>query len=220
MAMTPDEARRWWAFQPLPAALPPATGEVRPVLGPIDAFLQAPLERAGLEPLPAADKRTLLRRATFDLIGLPPTPEEVAQFLGDESPDAFAKVVERLLASPLYGQRWGRHWLDLVRYADYFQQNPKEHGQAARFELFEAWRYRDWVVEAFNRDLPFDEFVVHQIAGDRLDGPAGQSPYAGGLVATTVLAIGAWDNGDADKQHVVSDIVDDQINLIGQTFWG
>jgi cytochrome c553 len=219
-SMTPDDAKTWWAFQPLKPVTPPPVADRREVRGVIDEFLQAGIEKAGLTPLPAADKRTLLRRATFDLIGLPPSPEEVADFLSDDSPNAFAKVVDRLLASPHYGERYGRHWLDLVRYADYFQQDPKEHAQAARFELFEAWRYRDWVVAAFNRDLPFDQFVVHQIAGDRLASADGQVPYADGLVATGVLAIGAWDNGDADKQHVVADIVDDQINLVGQTFLG
>ncbi len=219
-AMTLDEARQWWAFQPPRHAAPPAVVDRSQVKGTIDQFVQAAIEQAGVAPLPEADKRTLLRRATFDLVGLPPTPQEVADFLRDDSPGAFATVVERLLASPHYGERWGRHWLDLVRYADYFQQNPKEHAQADRFELFEAWRYRDWVVEALNRDLPYDEFIVHQLAGDRLTSPTGESPYAGGLVATTVLAIGAWDNGDADKQHIVSDIVDDQINLVGQTFLG
>ena len=219
-AMTADEARSWWAFQTLRSAAPPPVADRSQVRGPLDQFLQAGIEAAGLRPLAAAERRALLRRMTFDLTGLPPTPQEIADFLADEAADALTKVVERLLASPHYGERWARHWLDLVRYADYFQENPREHGMSSSFELFEAWRYRDWVVRALNRDMPYDEFVVHQIAGDRLTDRAGRQPYADGLVATTVLAIGAWDNADADKQHIVSDIVDDQINLVGQTFLG
>lgn len=229
-----EEQRTWWSFQPLMPVTPPAAsgGTVR---NPIDQFLQARLDAVGLRPLGAADRRVLIRRATFDLIGLPPSPDDVAAFVADDSPDAFARLVERLLASPQYGERWGRHWLDLVRYADYFEPKPGSHGSAAKFEIFEAWRYRDWVVAAFNRDLPYDEFIVHQIAGDQLAGSGERSalaqppddnardqqpPYEDGLVATTVLAIGAWDNGDADKDKVVSDIVDDQINVVGQTFLG
>ena len=123
--------------------------------GDIDQFILARLEERGLSPTVPADKRTLLRRATFDLTGLPPTPEEIDEFLADESPDAFAKVVDRLLASPRYGERWGRHWLDVVRYADARDliQLPAES------DFREAWRYRDWVVDAFNRDLPYDEFI-------------------------------------------------------------
>ncbi|HJT36603.1 MAG TPA: PSD1 and planctomycete cytochrome C domain-containing protein [Pirellulales bacterium] len=229
-----DEQRGWWSLRPLAPVEPPAGGN-GPAANPIDRFLQVRLDSAGINPLPPADKRTLIRRASFDLTGLPPSPEKVEAFVKDPSPDAFARVVERLLDSPHYGERWGRHWLDLVRYADYFEPKPGSHGSAAKFEIFEAWRYRDWVVQAFNRDLPYDQFIVHQIAGDKLTDcraavsaasmQAGRphhnaAPYNDGLIATTVLAIGAWDNGDADKDKVVSDIVDDQINVIGQTFLG
>jgi hypothetical protein len=134
-----------------------------------------------------------LRRATFDLTGLPPTPEEVAAFLSDTSDRAFEKVVERLLDSPAYGQRWARHWLDVVRYADYHDFNPG--ARVASCEITEAWRYRDWVVSALNRDLPFDQFIVHQIAGDRLPNPTGEEIYPDGLVATTFLSNGVWDRG-------------------------
>ena len=126
-----------------------------------------------MQPAPPADRRTWIRRATFDLTGLPPTPEEVAAFLEDDSAHAFGHVVDRLLASPAYGQRWGRHWLDVVRYADYHDADPKT--RTASCELTEAWRYRDWVVESFNRDFPFDQFIVHQIAGDLLPSPDGRS---------------------------------------------
>jgi hypothetical protein len=214
------EARRWWSFQPLCRVVPPTVRNDADVLGPIDRFVQKRIEAAGLQPFPPADRRVLIRRATFDLIGLPPTPEEVDAFVSDPSPDAFTKVIDRLLGSPQYGERWGRHWLDIVRYADCFLEDPKTHGSAAKFEIFEAYRYRDWVVRSFNRDLSYDQFVMNQIAGDKLADPNGRTPNADGLIATTVLAIGAWDNGDADKDKVVSDIVDDQINVIGQAFLG
>ena len=214
------EARRWWSFQPLRPIVPPPVRDRAHVLGPIDRFVQQRIEAAGLQPFPAADRRVLIRRATFDLTGLPPTPEEVGAFLNDRSPDAFAKVVDRLLASPQYGERWGRHWLDVVRYADCFLEDPKTHGSSAKFEIFEAWRYRDWVVRSFNGDVSYDQFVMNQIAGDKLPDRHGQALNADGQIATTVLAIGAWDNGDADKDKVVSDIVDDQINVVGQAFLG
>src|SRR4029077_18590673 len=134
----------------------------------------------GITPAPPADRWTWIRRATFDLTGLPPSPEEVASFLTDQSPLAFDRVVDRLLASPAYGQRWARHWLGVVRYADYYDADPKT--RTASCELTEAWRYRDWVVESFNRDFPFDQFIIHQIAGDLLPSPAGEAIYPEGLI--------------------------------------
>jgi len=190
------------------------------VKDPIDRFILATLEGHGMAPARPADKRTLIRRATFDLTGLPPTPEEVEAFLKDDTADAFPKLVEWLLASPAYGERWGRHWLDTVRYTDYHAPDPKAHSSSSKFELFEAWRYRDWVVEAFNRDLPYDQFIVHQLAGDGLPSPSGEAIYADGLIATSFLVIGTWDNGDADKHKIVSDIVDDQIDVVGRAFLG
>ena len=130
----------------------------------------------------------------------------------------FEKVVDRLLASPAYGQRWARHWLDVARYADYYDADPKT--RTASCELTEAWRYRDWVVDAFNRDLPFDQFIVHQIAGDLLPDPDGKEVYPAGLIATTFLSNGVWDRGDADKEKIVSDMVDDQIDTVGKAFLG
>ena len=131
---------------------------------PVDAFILAKLESAGMQPAQPADKRTLIRRATYDLIGLPPTPEEVAAFVADESPDAFATVVDRLLASPHYGERWGRHWLDVARYA--------------RTDGPYAFTYRDYVIRAFNDDLPYDEFLLQQIAADQLDLGENKRPLA------------------------------------------
>jgi mono/diheme cytochrome c family protein/uncharacterized coiled-coil protein SlyX len=216
------ELTEWqrWAFQAPKAPPLPEVKHADWVKNPIDRFILATLEAKGMTPARPADKRTLIRRATFDLTGLPPTAEEVEAFLKDDAADAFPKLVERLLASPAYGERWGRHWLDTVRYTDYHAPDPKAHASSSKFELFEAWRYRDWVVDAFNRDLPYDQFIVHQLAGDRLPSPAGEAVYADGLIATSFLAIGTWDNGDADKHKIVSDIVDDQIDVVGRAFLG
>jgi hypothetical protein len=173
------------------------------VRNPIDRFILARLEDRGLQPASAADRRTLLRRVTFDLTGLPPTPGEMDAFLVDSSPDAFARVVDRLLDSPRYGERWARHWLDLVRYTDDFDQ---------------AWRYRDWVVNAFNKDLPYDQFITHQIAGDCLPAREPGGVNADGIVATTMLSLGPW--GGIDRKKRLADIVDDQIDTIGRGFLG
>jgi hypothetical protein len=153
-----NEGRRFWSFQPIARVEPPTLTGTN---SPIDAFVQAKLKEKGLSPAPQADKRTLIRRATFDLVGLPPTPKEVDDFLADTSPEAFDKVVERLLASPHYGERWGRHWLDVARYAD-------SNGMDENLAFGNAWRYRDYVVRAFNQDKPFDQFLIEQVAGDLL----------------------------------------------------
>ena len=178
----------------------------------------AKLDAAGVAPATAADRATWLRRATFDLTGLPPSPQDVTAFLSDSSNQAFENVINRLLDSPAYGERWARHWLDVVRYADYHDFNPG--ARVASCEITEAWRYRDWVVAAFNRDMPFDQFIEHQIAGDLLPSPDGEEVYADGLVATTFLSNGVWDRGDADKEKIVSDMVDDNIGVIGRAFLG
>ena len=210
--------RRWWAYQPLRVKPPPPVKQAAWAQTEIDRFVLAELESRNLAPAAPVDRRILIRRATFDLTGLPPTPDEVDAFLRDDSSEAFAPVVDRLLASQAYGQRWARHWLDVVRYADYHDADPK--ARTASCEPLEAWRYRDWVVESFNRDLPFDQFIMHQIAGDLLPNPTGDPLYPEGLVATTFLANGAWDRGDADKEKMVSDMVDDQIDAVGKAFLG
>ena len=248
--MTTEEAATWWSFQPLPDESPPVPSVPdelhRHAKNAIDHFILARLVRRNRElatvsgqrnqliPAPPADKRKLIRRATFDLTGLPPTPAEVNRFVSDTSDDAFAKVVDRLLSSPFYGQRWARHWLDVARYADFYDANPKT--RTASCEITEAWRYRDWVVDSLNRDLPYSHFVFHQIAGDLL-APAAKwsdrdvndlsrlrfdndSVYPDGLVATTFLTNGVWDRGDADKEKIVSDMVDDNIDTIGKAFLG
>jgi hypothetical protein len=208
-------ARRQWAFHKPAPVTPPAIGQAWG-RNPVDAFILQKLEEKGIAPAPAADRRTLLRRVTFDLIGLPPTPAEVADFLADQSPDAFGKVVERLLASPRYGERWARHWLDVVRYTD----SLDTRGFGGASDVAEAWRYRDWVVSAFNRDLPYDQFVTQQIAGDLLEEPSAASFDPAKIVATGMYAIGNWGTGDADKEKVYTDIVDDQIDVTGRAFLG
>ncbi len=151
----------WWSFKKLHSTPVPRSDPAHPIPNPIDAFVFTKLQEKGLKPAPKADKRTLIRRAYFDLIGLPPTPDQVDQFLQDTSPDAFEKVIDTLLSLPQYGERWGRHWLDVVRYAD-----------SAGFEgdvyYPNAWRYRDYVIKSFNDDKPYDRFVQEQIAGDEL----------------------------------------------------
>jgi hypothetical protein len=215
-----DERGRWWAFQPIEPIAPPEVKLTGWPRSEIDRFVLAELETRGMMPAQPADRPTLIRRATLDLTGLPPSPAEIDTFVADGSPDAFARVVDRLLASPAYGERWARHWLDVVRYTDYFYPEPNAHPRAALFELFEAWRYRDWVVAALNRDMPYDRFIVHQIAGDLLPSPDGGPVYPDGLVATGLLALSVFDNGDADKIKILTDIVDDEIDVVGKAFLG
>lgn len=156
------EARKHWAFQPVQRFEPPQVHRADWVLNPIDAFILAQLEERGWQPAPDAERRDWLRRVTFDLTGLPPTPQEIASFLNDERPGAEARVVDRLLDSPRYGERWAQHWLDVVRYAE-------SEGFEYDRHIPDAWRFRDYVIDAFNGDKPFDRFVMEQIAGDELD---------------------------------------------------
>src|SRR5262249_21121239 len=156
------EQRGFWSFQPVRNPAPPRVKDAGWTKSAIDRFILSQLEAKGLRPVPAADRRTLIRRATLDLTGLPPSPEDVDAFVSDRSPDAFAKVVDRLLASPRYGERWGRYWLDIARYSDDKLNSTQDEPYP------NAFRYRDWVIEAFNNDLPYDRFVKAQIAGDLL----------------------------------------------------
>src|SRR5258708_37844829 len=159
--ITPEQ-RAFWAFQPVRKPEPPPVKDKVWARAAIDRFILAKLEAQNLKPVRMADKRTLIRRATFDLIGLPPTPEELDAFVRDTSKDAFATVVDRLLASPHYGERWGRYWLDVARYSDDKLNSTQDEPYANSF------RYRDWVIRAFNEDMPYDLFVKAQIAGDLL----------------------------------------------------
>ncbi len=166
-----------WSFVPPKRQLaPPIDGATTD----IDAFLRAKSEKAGLISAPEADRRTLLRRLSFDLTGLPPAPAQVEAFLSDPRPDAYEKQVARLLASPEYGQKWARHWLDIARYAD-------SNGLDENLAHGNAWRYRDWVVDALNKDLPYDQFLTQQLAGDLLPGGPESAGY---LTATGFLTLG------------------------------
>ena len=171
--ITPEQ-RSFWSFQPIRTPAPPATADSQWPNSAIDRFILARLESKGIRPVKAAGRRVLIRRASLDLIGLPPTPEEVEAFVRDRSPLAFARVVDRLLASPHYGERWGRYWLDLARYADDRLNDTRDDPYP------NAYRYRDWVVQALNRDLPYDLFAKAQIAGDLLH-PEEPGRLAGGL---------------------------------------
>jgi hypothetical protein len=175
---------------------------------PIDAFILAKLEEAGLKPAPAADKRTLLRRVHLDLIGLPPTLEEQHAFLADTRPDAYERVVDQLLARPDYGERWARHWLDVVRYAE---TNGYERDGAKP----SAWRYRDYVIDALNKDKPYDRFVTEQLAGDELDDANAES-----MIATTFLRLGTWDDEPAEPMADRYDQLDDVLGTTATAFLG
>jgi cytochrome c553 len=211
-----EKQRQFWAFQPIKAVPVPAIHDKDWAKSDIDHFVLAALEAKKLAPAGPADKRALLRRATFDLTGLPPTAAQIDAFLEDDSPHAFARVVDRLLASPQYGEHWGRHWLDLVRYADARDliQLPPES------DFREAWRYRDWVVDSFNRDLPYSEFVRLQIAGDLLPAPQPGGVNKDGLVATGMLAIADFVPGEGDKDKMIADYVNDEIDVVGRAFLG
>jgi len=200
------EDRNHWAFRPLAEVDPPAVNDAAWLRTPIDRFVLARMEQEGLAPLPAADRLTLLRRVTFDLTGLPPTPEDVQDFLKDDSADAYEKVVQRLLASPAYGERWAQHWLDIARFAE---TDGFEHDHVRP----NAWRYRDWVIDAVNRDLPYDEFVRQQLAGDLLK-PA--DPAA--MIATGFLLCGPDMpdiNSQDERRHT---LLNEMTSTVGAVF--
>lgn len=206
----PGLATSWWAFQPLRESAPPT---VDPALAPtaIDAYL---VGRSGgaTQPLaPEADRRTLIRRATFGLTGLPPTAEEVEAFAADASPEAFGRVVDRLLATPHYGEQWARHWLDVVRYAD-------TAGETADFPVPVAWRYRNYVIDAFNADKPYDDFLREQIAGDILAQRGPRDRYAERVTATGYLAISRRFGFDSENYHHLT--IQDTIDTLGQSVLG
>ncbi len=198
------EERNYWAFQlPVKPAVPAGARN------PIDAFLSAALARQGLKRAPEADRVTLLRRAYLDLLGLPPTPAEAAEFLGDRSPDAWEKLIDRLLASPHYGERWGRHWLDVARYAD---SNGYEHD----FDRPNAWRYRDYVIRAFNQDKPYDTFLREQIAGDELPRVTADSQIATGFLRS-YAKVGFREQDNPEFRY---EYLDDMIATIGRGVLG
>ena len=202
-------ARKHWAFQPVKDSPTPAVRNKSWPRTNVDAFLLARMEQAGVTPTPDADRRTLIRRATFDLIGLPPTPEEVEAFINDTAPGAFARVVDRLLDSPHYGERWGRHWLDVVRYAD-------TCGNASDYPVPQAYKYRNYVLRAFNADLPFNQFIREQLAGDLLPA-ATETERLERTIATGYLAIARHFGGGKGEPHLT---IEDSIENMGRGFLG
>ena len=208
-----EQARRHWAFRPLGMASPPPVRDRSWPASPVDRFLIAKLEEKGLKPAPAAGKRTWLRRVTYDLTGLPPSPQEIRDYLADSSPDADTKVVERLLASPHYGERWARHWLDLVRFAE-------TNGHEFDNNKLDAWLYRDYVIRAFNEDIPYNVFVREHLAGDLLpEKRAGLAHYES-PVGTSAYWFGEVLNSATDSVKSRADQVDNQIDVFGKAFLG
>ncbi|MDB6037520.1 MAG: xly 1, partial [Verrucomicrobiales bacterium] len=201
-----------WAFKPLRSQKTPKTANSRWPQSPIDFFVLARLEAEKLQPAHAAQKRVLIRRATFDLTGLPPTPKQVEQFVDDSTPEAFSKVVDRLLATPQFGETWGRHWLDVARYAD-------SNGLEINTPFENAWRYRDYVVRSFNQDKPFNEFVREQIAGDLIDAVNDDDRYEK-ITATGFMALGPKVLGESDREKLIMDVVDEQIDVTTRAFLG
>jgi mono/diheme cytochrome c family protein len=204
----------WWSLRPVERPAPPEVRNTAWPRTPIDRFILSRLEQAGRSPAPEVDRVAFLRRARLDLLGLPPTPEEIDAFLADDAPNAVERLIDRLLASPHYGERWGRHWLDVARYgeSDGFENDKlRDH----------AWRYRDWVIDSFNRDLPYDQFVVAQLAGD-----VAELVTRDGIVATGFLVAGSWDEvqnvgkSQAERQRTHEEQIEELIAAVSQSFLG
>lgn len=205
------EYTRHWSFQPIRDVPVPEVKDKQWCKTSIDSFVRARQEAAGTRPAPPADKLTLIRRATFDLTGLPPTPKEIDAFLADTSPRAFEIVVDRLFQSPAYGERWGRHWLDVVRYAD-------TAGETADYPVPSAWRYRNYVIDSFNADKPYDEFLREQVAGDILASQGPREHYAERVTATGFLALSRRFGFDSENYHHLT--IQDTIDTLGQSVMG
>lgn len=203
-----DQDRGHWAFQRVGRPVPPVPQTGPAASHPVDAFIAQGLRDRQLAAAPEADRRTLIRRVSYDLLGLPPTPEEVEAFVGDRSDTAWERLIERLLASPHYGEKWGRHWLDLVRFAE---TNSYERDGAKP----NAWRYRDYVIGSFNADKPFDRFVREQLAGDELPDADDEA-----RIATGYYRLGIWDDEPADQEMARYDQLDDLVATTGQVFLG
>jgi hypothetical protein len=203
-----EEAKKYWVYQPVKRSPVPEVQNKEWVKSPIDAFILARLEAKGLKPVKPADKVALVRRVYYDLIGLPPTPQEVDAFVNSKDANAYEKLLEKLLASPQYGEKWGRHWLDVVRYAEtngYERDGPKPY----------AWRYRDYVIQSFNVDKPYTQFIKEQLAGDEMPG---FNPDA--VIATGFYRLGIWDDEPADPLQALFDGYDDIVATTGQAFLG
>lgn len=207
--------RAHWAWQPITPSSPPPVKNPDWCAQPTDQFILARLEQAGLSPAPPADRRTLIRRLYFDLTGLPPLPEAAEAFVADRRPDAYERLVDELLASPRYGERWARHWLDLVRYAETL-------GHEFDYPRHNAWRYRDYVIRAFNADVPYDQFVLEHIAGDLLPEPR-RHPVEGfdeSLIGTAFYWLGQQAHSPVDVRQHQADLIENQIDVLGKTFLG
>ena len=202
-----QEGRQFWSFRPVGRPTVPEA-DAAFVRNQVDAFILRKLNEKGLSPAPRADKRVLIRRVTQNLTGLPPTPREIEAFLADDSPNAFEQVVGRLLDSPHYGVRWGRHWLDVARYAD-------SNGLDENIGFGNAWRYRDYVVDSFNADKPYDRFLIEQIAGDLLPDADQQT-----ITATCFLQLGPKVMAEPDVEKLYLDVIDEQLDTLGKTFLG
>lgn len=208
-----DRAKGHWAFQPYTKPAPPGVHNKNWIRNDLDNFILADLEASGLEPAPEADRRVWLRRVTWDLTGLPPTESELEQFLADKSTQAFDAVVDRLLASTAYGERQARVWLDVARYAD-------SNGLDENLALENAWRYRDYVISSFNADKPYNTFVTEQLAGDLLPEPADKQQLRDRLTATGFLVLGPKMLAEQDKEKLLMDTVDEQVDVTTKTFLG
>lgn len=207
-----DKAREFWAFQPIAKPEIPAPKNGKWSAAEIDRFVLAKLEAAGLKPSTDAEPRVLIRRLYFDLIGLPPTPQQVDEFVADPSEQNLKKIVDRLLASDQFGERWGRHWMDVVRYAE-------STGMERNYTYPEAWRYRDYVIAALNADKPFNRFLTEQVAGDLLPFDNNQQRDEN-HIATGMLALGPKSLNERDKEKFAMDIVDEQIDVVSRAFLG
>lgn len=202
------ESKNYWAFKPVSLPTPPAVKNSAWVKTPIDAFILSKLEAKGIQPSPAADKLALIRRATYDLTGLPPSPEEIDSFVNGKDPAAYEKLIDRLLASQHYGEKWARHWLDVVRFGEtngYERDGPKPF----------AWRYRDYVIRSLNSDKPYDLFIKEQLAGDELPGENTEA-----IIATGFYRLGLWDDEPADPKQARFDEMDDIVATTSQGFLG
>ncbi len=204
------EAREFWAFQPVEETAPPRVEDVTWPRTSIDWFVLARLEANQLSPAPAAERADLIRRVYFDLIGLPPTPEQVDAFMGDRSPDAYERLVDQLLASPHYGERWGQHWLDVVRYAETegFEYDRTMPG---------AWRYRDYVIASLQADKPYDRFLTEQLAGDEIDPDDPELRIAAGFHRLGTVRRNAGNQEVAGSRN---EVLTERTDIIGSAFLG
>ncbi|QEG24336.1 PSD1 and planctomycete cytochrome C domain-containing protein [Mariniblastus fucicola] len=203
-----DETKSWWSFQKVERPAVPKVTDSTWCRNEIDAFLLAGLENENLQPAPDATKRTLVRRAWYDLVGLPPTPEQVEAFVKDDSPDAWESLIDELLASPHYGEKWGRHWMDLVGYAE---SNSFERDDTKPF----VWGYRDYVIRSLNEDKPYDQFLTEQLAGDELPEVSIDT-----VTATGFYRLGSWDDEPADRELAKYDELDRMVAVVGQSMMG